>query len=972
MSTLYFVDNPGNLPLGDDPHWLEQLAEQAGISDKLLLIGFADDDLVAIRRRLASVLAEATMLSVTRETQDRLDTLDPELCRLAIQGVVAGLAPADIEYHGHAGQILRDWLLTLAPPGRAVGVSGRRLRLAFVSPFPPEPTGIADYSAELLPYLAEHYEITLITSQPKVADTLLRCFPVIDLDAFPAHAPGFDRVLYQIGNSPYHAWQFDLLRHHPGVVVLHDVFLFDAVWWLQESRVWPDALRRQLFSDHGFPAVIALEDRPPRREAGSAREKYSRGPEQYPVNGFVTREAAGLIVHSAFARDLDRRWRADAFREPAAVIPHLRELPPVTDETDRAAARAELGIAEDVRLIASFGGISAKKLSDVLVEAFLEGPLATRKDLQLVLVGARPGGEFGSRLARQLRDHAGAARITITDYVDRRHYRLWLQATDIAVQLRQESRGESSGAIFDAMASGLALVANAHGSSAELPDEALVKLPDHVSAADLGDTLNQLVDDSARCRALGQVARHYVARHLDPSRVARAYANAIEGFAADSLRHRRDACLDSLAANSALRRADDEALMAASRALVELDTTSLTQPPRILFDVSTIAWHDLKTGIERVTRRLADQLLRHPPAGWRVELIHWGGDDFHLSRSFASAQLGIDPPAPDRPCEAREGDIYVSVEWAPPLLEQAGHFLKRMRARGVRCYFTVHDLLPLYLPDCFPEGTSTTMRRWFNGIAELADGITCVSAQVAGDVRHELQALPLEYRPWVRHFHLGADFSASSAAIHQLSEEEQKTLQAINGSLGATLLMVGTMEPRKGHRQVLDALERCWHRKMPLNLVIVGKQGWEVEDLATRLAHHPRRGHQLFWVEGASDALLEQLYSDSDCLVAASRGEGFGLPLIEAAHHGIPILARDIAVFREVAGGYAVYFVAETAEQLATELEDWYRRWVVGEIRGSDGMPSQTWSQSAEQWLAPILADQHRPLAVAQPQGEQA
>lgn len=964
MSALHVIDNPAEQPLEADPCWLETRAATATPGDRLMLIGFSHADLIAIRQRLESVFTAPAILSVDPSTLSALGGRDTELAQLAIRRAMAGMAATTLDCHGHAGQSPRfDSLASpsqtpgQAPaPAPAVAVDTRP-RLAFVSPLPPEPTGIADYSAELLPYLAEHYAITLVVSQPQVDDQLTKRFPVIEPEAFAERAGEFDRVLYQVGNSLYHAYQFALLKRHPGCVVLHDVYLFDAVWWMQESQVWPDGLAQQLFIDHGFPALLALRER---------SDQSARGPEDYPVNGFVTHEAAGLIVHSAFARDLDRHWRPEAQEAPAAVIPHLRQLPaPVTADARRQ-AREALGIGQDTCLIASFGGLNPKKLSDLLVAAILDTPLGEHPDIQLVLVGAQHGGEFGRRLTQRLRGHPRAGRVTITGYVDRVRYGQWLQVADIAVQLRQHSRGESSGAIFDAMAHGLAVVANAHGSSAELPESAVVMLPERVELQALSSCLVALADDPERQRTLGLAARGFVAEVLDPDRIASRYRGAIEGFAQGTRRQRAEQWLDRLADCPALRALDETRMMAATRALCDLDTMAPAQPPRILFDVSTIAWHDLKTGIERVTRRLADELLRHPPPGWRVELIRWGGDDFHLARGFACDQLGIAPPVPDRPCEARPGDIYVSVEWAPPLLEQAGRVLKSLRARGVRCYFTVHDLLPLRLPACFPEETPARMRAWFEGIAELADGITCVSSAVAEDVRQELSRLELSAAPWVESFHLGADFSPAGSG-EALNPQEQVLLGRVEQASGATVLMVGTVEPRKGHRQVLGALEQCWKQGTELSLVIVGKQGWDVDDLAQRIGRHPECQQRLFWVEGASDALLQRLYAGCDGLVAASLGEGFGLPLIEAAHHGIPILARDIPVFREVAGEHADYFAADTAEGLAIELQAWQRRWRAGEVRSSRDMPYQDWASSARQWLSHILADQPVPVAPGQP-----
>ena len=120
--------------------------------------------------------------------------------------------------------------------------------------------------------------------------------------------------------------------------------------------------------------------------------------------------------------------------------------------------------------------------------------------------------------------------------------------------------------------------------------------------------------------------------------------------------------------------------------------------------------------------------------------------------------------------------------------------------------------------------------------------------------------------------------------------------------------MVATIEPRKGHHQTLKAFELLWGQGADINLVIVGKQGWLVEELIENIKAHSELNKRLFWQEGISDEYLENIYAESTCLIAASEGEGFGLPLIEAAQKGKPIIARDIKVFREVAGDYAYYF----------------------------------------------------------------
>src|SRR5262249_2265090 len=148
-------------------------------------------------------------------------------------------------------------------------------------------------------------------------------------------------------------------------------------------------------------------------------------------------------------------------------------------------------------------------------------------------------------------------------------------------------------------------------------------------------------------------------------------------------------------------------------------------------------------------------------------------------------------------------------------------------------------------------------------------------------------------------FHPGADVE-NSVPTNGFPGDAGQALEALNARI--SFLMVGAIEPHRGHAQALAAFERLWGEGQGLNLVIIGKQGRMVERLIDRLRAHSELNRRLFWLDGVSDEYLDKVYAASTCLIAASEGEGFGLPLIEAAQHKLPIIARDIPVFREVAG----------------------------------------------------------------------
>ena len=95
------------------------------------------------------------------------------------------------------------------------------------------------------------------------------------------------------------------------------------------------------------------------------------------------------------------------------------------------------------------------------------------------------------------------------------------------------------------------------------------------------------------------------------------------------------------------------------------------------------------------------------------------------------------------------------------------------------------------------------------------------------------------------------------------------------------------MEPRKGHALVLDAFSQLWRDGYDFNLVVIGKKGWLVDDLADRMSAYSKNGSRFYWFQGASDEFRKGLLKPQLPL-AASEAEGFGLPLIEASFHNYP------------------------------------------------------------------------------------
>jgi glycosyltransferase involved in cell wall biosynthesis len=388
--------------------------------------------------------------------------------------------------------------------------------------------------------------------------------------------------------------------------------------------------------------------------------------------------------------------------------------------------------------------------------------------------------------------------------------------------------------------------------------------------------------------------------------------------------------------------------------------------PQLLLDISELVQRDAKTGIQRVTRALLSEIVQNPPSGWQIEAVYATTDQpgYRYARKFLSRVLEIpDDWANDEPVQVWPGDLFFGMDFQREVIAAQIPLLRDWRNRGVPCYFVVHDLLPVTMPEVFPEGSRDGHQAWLSAITQL-DGALCVSRHVADELYDWLQHFGAERRrPYtIGWFHHGSDLE-SSAPTRGMPQDASTVLSLLQAR--PTFLMVGTIEPRKGYLQTLQAFDLLWADGVDVNLVIVGKEGWtplpdsarrDIPETVRYLRAHPELGKRLHLLAGISDEYLEAVYATSNCLIAASYDEGFGLPIIEAAHHGLPLLVRDIPVFHEVTADQAFFFAdSRQPEVIATAVKEWLNLYQQNAHPRSDALPHQNWSDSARQVLDALL-----------------
>ncbi|HET9460647.1 MAG TPA: glycosyltransferase family 4 protein [Gaiellaceae bacterium] len=366
------------------------------------------------------------------------------------------------------------------------------MRVAYFSPMPPEQTGIADYSALLLPELRERLDVHVVRRGAK------------------KRPRGMDVALYHVGNNPgAHAWIVDALRREPGVVVLHDFVLHHLVAGMTLARRDRDGYLDILEREHGVVGRLlghgVIEKRIPSLWESRAAD--------FPLATFVLEHATALVVHSRYVRD---RARAAGFEGQITVVPHPAWPPPGV-EPDR---------VSDGVVIGCFGVVNASKR----IPALLRATAAVRREhpeVTLLLVGpTSPGFDLERRLQRLGLSGAGLVR---EGWVD--ELRLWrlMAGSDILVNLRHPTMGETSGSVIRGLSLGKPIVVSDVGWFAELPGDVALKIaPDELEADTLTAALELLATRRDVRETMGTAARELARRDHDVGRVAELYSAALE------------------------------------------------------------------------------------------------------------------------------------------------------------------------------------------------------------------------------------------------------------------------------------------------------------------------------------------------------------------------------------------------------------------------------------------------------------
>ena len=371
-----------------------------------------------------------------------------------------------------------------------------RPRVAYVSPLPPQRSGVADYSYRLLKALRRFCDVDAFVDAslgdqegpPGVHVCGLGEFEIVE-----RLRGGYDEVFICLGNSEHHIAALDLLRRRGGTVLAHDVRLTGMYGFasLHRPELEPRSMEEILREMYGGTLPVGLG-----RAGGLGLD------EAHEHDIYMAREVIGLadwfVVHSHYAAQLARHDAAPEDRQKVRVAPFGFPDPTLYSGF----------LQPETPVIGTFGIVAPVKQTEKVIDAF-SVVAATRSDCVLVVAGPPAGAGDLDRLTARAKAHQLEERVRVTGELDEELFRQTVAQTTVAVQLRAMSMGESPASVGDCLAAGVATVVTAVGAARELPDEAVVKVSPDIPADDLGRMLIALLDDAPRRASMRDAARRF-------------------------------------------------------------------------------------------------------------------------------------------------------------------------------------------------------------------------------------------------------------------------------------------------------------------------------------------------------------------------------------------------------------------------------------------------------------------------------
>ncbi|WP_160044149.1 glycosyltransferase family 4 protein [Paenibacillus sp. USDA918EY] len=386
------------------------------------------------------------------------------------------------------------------------------MRLAYFSPFPPQKSGIADYSEYLVSYLSKHAHVDLWVDNIEVSNIITSKYNIFNYVEDPTlleNLNEYDSIIYNIGNNPYyHTNMYDVFLRYNGFVILHDFVLYYLITgYCLDYYSSKEMYLREFYYNYGNQGIasgteILKSSTPPLR--------YS-SPESFPLNKRLIEQAKGIFVHSNYTKKLIMEVNAEA---SCKVIDQIG--PTITSKLSNENIRnlrEKYGVKENELILASFGFVSESKRVHQVIKALNSINCSNYK---YILVGE------GDYIDKYLDKYPKVkSQVIKTGFTTIEEFDNLIEISDIVINLRYPYMGETSASLIRALIFGKPSIVSDIGWFSELPDRAVKKIPvDNNEVSNLKECISELIHNVSVRSELASQAEKYAEENLNPNKIA--------------------------------------------------------------------------------------------------------------------------------------------------------------------------------------------------------------------------------------------------------------------------------------------------------------------------------------------------------------------------------------------------------------------------------------------------------------------
>ena len=304
-----------------------------------------------------------------------------------------------------------------------------------------------------------------------------------------------------------------------------------------------------------------------------------------------------------------------------------------------------------------------------------------------------------------------------------------------------------------------------------------------------------------------------------------------------------------------------------------------------------------------------------------------------------------------------DGTILIGKEDVLILIDSSWYMniwptVKKFKQQDATVIGIIYDLIPITNAEFCDAFLASVFKEFFYESLNYVDGYIAISDTVKKDLiiflEDEFGNTAIQEKKF-DYFFLGSDFNYAQNQVVGVRNELKKSFKGY-----PTYLIVSTVEPRKNHEYLLDVFDMLWEQGMEIKLCIIGRMGWRVEKTAKRIYGHRFFNEKLLYWSDLNDEELQFCYENSKMLLFPSIVEGFGLPIVESLTNGLPVLASDIPIHREVGKDRIGYFDLQDTHDLKNQLARIETQGIPDKLVPDENYKWQNWHESTNELLEKI------------------